>query len=452
MIIDLGVIGILYFAAFAWGANEPWAMGIIAIASLVLLASQLLWDTWHKELKLYRSALYVPLLLFLACASAQLLRVRGAVELGNSWLPHTVERHSTLLYGLLAASYVAIVFLVHHGFRSRNRIKLLFLSILALGVFESLYGLVQYLGDYNYIWDFDRARVGIAGVASGTLINRNHYALLLNLTISAGVGYLHYRSIQLLGGRSLTLRHVLSSPHSAQLAWILLWLALMGLALFFSMSRMGVIAMLACVAMMIVAAKLSQSGKRAAVLGFSLLFVIIGLALYTGIDAVLARYESLAVQGYLDKDRLPIWRDAWKMIEGAPLFGRGLGTFRWTFPAFETFEPDAPARYTHNDYLQALTEVGVVGLVLLLWAFGLCWRAAARNLLQSRDPLVIGIGLGTLGALSACALQEVTDFSLYIPGVATLFAALIGLNLRASRELHEQAKTHPGDAEAQRRI
>ena len=48
MIIDLGVIGIVYFAAFAWGANEPWAMAIIAMASLVLLASHALWDTWHK--------------------------------------------------------------------------------------------------------------------------------------------------------------------------------------------------------------------------------------------------------------------------------------------------------------------------------------------------------------------------------------------------------------------
>lgn len=434
MIIDLGVIGIVYFAAFAWGANEPWAMAIIAMASLGLLASHTLWDTWHKELKLYRSTLYVPLLLFLVCALAQFLRVRGAVELGNSWLPHTVERHSTLLYGLLAASYVAIVFLVHQGFRSRARIKLLVLSILALGVFESLYGLVQYLGDHNYIWDFDRIRVGVSGIASGTLINRNHYALLLNLTISVGVGYLYYRSIQLLGGRNLTPRHVLSSPHSAQLAWIVLWLALMGVALIFSMSRMGIVAMMACVGTMIVAARVSRTGKRAAVLGFSLLFVIMGLALYTGIDAVLARYESLTIQSYLDKDRLPIWRDAWKMIEGAPLFGRGLGTFRWTFPAFETFEPDVPARYAHNDYLQALAEVGVIGILLLLWAFALCWRSAARNLLQSRDPLVIGIGLGTLGVLTACALQEAMDFSLYIPGVATLFAAIIGLNLRASRE------------------
>ena len=434
MIIDLGVIGILFFAAFAWGANEPWAMAVIALASLLLLVSHTLWDTWHKDLKLYRSAFYVPLLLFLACAAVQFLQVRSTVELGNSWLPHTVERHSTLLYGLLAASYVAIVFLVHQGFRSRARIKLLVLSILALGVFESLYGLVQYLGDYNYIWDFDRARVGFTGVASGTLINRNHYALLLNLTICAGVGYLYYRSIQLLGGRNLTLRHVLGSPHSAQLAWLVLWLALMGLALVFSMSRMGIVAMMACVATMIVAAKVSRTGKRTTVLGFSLLFVIIGLALYTGIDAVLARYESLTIQGYLDKDRLPIWRDAWKMIEGAPLFGRGLGTFRWTFPTFETFEPDIPARYAHNDYLQALAEVGVVGVALLLWAFVHCWRAAARNLSQPRDPLVVGIGLGTLGALTACALQEAMDFSLYIPGVATLFAALIGLNLRASIE------------------
>ena len=46
--------------------------------------------------------------------------------------------------------------------------------------------------------------------------------------------------------------------------------------------------------------------------------------------------------------------------------------------------------------------------------------------------MVRGIGLATMGMLTATALQEITDFSLYIPGVAVLFAVLIGLNLRAS--------------------
>ena len=78
-----------------------------------------------------------------------------------------------------------------------------------------------------------------------------------------------------------------------------------------------------------------------------------------------------------------------------------------------------------------MAETGIVGLGLLLWFFVAVWRVALKNLRNDRDPLVRGIGLGTIGALTAIALQEITDFGLYIPGVAMLVAVLVGLNLRA---------------------
>jgi O-antigen ligase len=126
-----------------------------------------------------------------------------------------------------------------------------------------------------------------------------------------------------------------------------------------------------------------------------------------------------------------MWQDAWKMIQKQPVFGQGLGTFRWTYPAYESTEPDTPADYAHSDYIQVLAETGVVGLCLLLWAFGAAWRVAIKNLRHAQDPLVRGIGLGTIGALTAIALQEITDFGLYMPGVAVTAAVLVGLNLRA---------------------
>jgi len=119
------------------------------------------------------------------------------------------------------------------------------------------------------------------------------------------------------------------------------------------------------------------------------------------------------------------------MLQGHSLFGQGLGTFQWTFPAYEQLDPDIPAKYAHNDYLQALAEVGWAGIILLAWAFIAFWRVAAQNLRRSADPLARGVGVATMGILVASALQEITDFSLYIPGVAVLFFVLLGLNLRA---------------------
>ncbi|HUJ88570.1 MAG TPA: O-antigen ligase family protein [Syntrophorhabdales bacterium] len=427
MLFDLAVIGIFCYAALAWGSNEPWAMAVVAIATFTVLAGRTIWDFWRGKVQIVAEWAFVPLLLFLAYAGLQRLRPATALFPGLVSPPLTLEPHSTGLYLLLATAYVALIYLVTHGFRSREQVKRLILCVIVLGAFEALYGLIQYLGGFNYIWDYqvtsDRAR--------GTLINSNHYAFLLNLSICCGFGYLYYRVARLLRGQNLSLRSMLAAPGSGQLAWLVLWLGLMGTAVVFSMSRMGIVAMLAGIGMMIVCAKASEHGTRTKILGLALLCVILVLAVYTGIDTVLDRFDSVAQSGYFDKDRFPIWRQAWSMIQGHTTFGQGLGTFQWSFPAYEDFEPDMPAKYAHNDYLQALAEVGWVGLLLIAAAFAAAWRSALRNLALGFDSLTRGIGVATLGVLTVAAVQEISDFSLYIPGVAALFAVLIGLNFRA---------------------
>lgn len=430
MALNIGIVALCCFAALAFGSNEPWAMGIIIAATGVLLAIRLVSGSWRKKLRLSVGWVYFPLLLFLGFVGLQAWLWKRDLGATTPWRLHTVEQCSTILYLLLAASYVTIVFVVQNGFRSRRDVKFLVISVLALGAFESLYGLIQYLGDYDYIWNFNR--IVSHGLATGTIINRNHYALLLNLAICTGVGFLYYRSKRILRAPKLSFRNAIGNPGSAKLLWIILVIAVMGLALVFSMSRMGIVAMFCSVGVMIAAVSAAESERRGAVMGILVIVAILGLAIYTGIDPVLARYENIGKEWGTEQDRVPLWVDAWKMIEKNPVFGQGLGTFQWTYPAYETIQPDIPAKYAHSDYVQAVAEVGVAGLLLLLWAVGSLWRTALKNL-RNDDPLVRGIGLGTVGGLTAIVLQEVTDFGLYIPGIAVMAAVLAGLNLRASR-------------------
>ncbi len=422
MFTDIGLIPIIFFAALAWGANESWAMALISLAAIGLLFIRFIVDAWRGRVQLGRFWSFAPFVLLVFYVGLQRL-----IKTRTGSLPHTIYDNSTALYMLLLSACVCLMLLVATGLRTRTRAKMLICCVLALGVFEAVYGLVQYLGGYNFVWDYPVA----AGVAHGTFINRNHYALLLNLSMCLGVGFLYYRSLHILRGQNLTFRRVISAPGSAKLAWIMLWPALMGLALIFSMSRMGILALVGCICVMIVSGRFSQETKRTKILGAILICIILGMAAYAGLDAVLVRYEDITQAVNLEKDRIPIWRDAWKMVPGRLIFGDGLGTFQWLFPAYERMEPDTPAKYAHNDYLQALIEIGIIGLALALWAFAASWRAAVRNVRRAKDPLVRGIGLASLGALTAIALQEITDFSLYIPGVAVLTAILLGLNFRA---------------------
>jgi O-antigen ligase len=228
-----------------------------------------------------------------------------------------------------------------------------------------------------------------------------------------------------------SLRLILGAPHTGVLAWTVFWIALMGTAVVFSMSRMGIAALFCSVSAMTIMAKAAQSRMRATVIILILVFAILGMAVYVGVDEIFARFENLSESRESDVGRIALWQDAWKMIQAQPWYGTGLGTFQWTYPAYETVDPDTPARYAHNDYLQILAETGPIGLALMLWFFVALWQTAVKNLRDDKDPLVKGIGLGSIGVLSALALQEITDFGLYIPGVAVLAALLAGLNLRA---------------------
>jgi O-antigen ligase len=425
MLIDLTSVALVLFAAMAWGANTPWAIALFSGGSLLVLAWRLIWDAWRGQLRLFWSWLFLPAFGLLALIGLQQLLPRVALDAPLDSLPHSVEPHTTGLYFLLAAGYAALGLSVIHGFRSRRQLYRLMVLVITFGVLESLYGLVQSLGGIHYIWTVpftdNRAR--------GTLMNPNHYALLLNLAISVGVGYLYARSVKLLRGRKLNLRRLLRMPDSAKLAWIVVWLALIGFGVFVSLSRMGSIAMFVGLGGMLAAGRLVEGGRLRTVIVFSVLFAIVGLGLYAGVEGLLERYMILSQFG--ERDRIPIWRDAWPMASTTLWFGKGLGSFMWTFPAYETIEPDIPAMYAHNDYLQILAEFGIVGIALLIWAGMVCLRTARRNLL-AKDHLVKGIGLATLGVLAATVIQEITDYSLYIPGVAAMFILLIALNERAA--------------------
>jgi O-antigen ligase len=346
------------------------------------------------------------------------------------------------MYFLLAISYIAIIFMMGSGTRSRSLTKWLVVSVIVLGMVESVYGLVQYLGNFNYIWLV--RRTAYESMATGTLINRNHYALLMNMCICTSLGYLYYRSTRMVGDTGISFRRLVSLPGFAKLIWIVIWIVLMGIALMFSTSRMGIAALFLSIgAMMIAAGTATQHARRTAVVAVLLIVAIAGSAVYIGVDALFERYESISQERSSDTDRIALWRDAWKMIAEYPVFGQGFGTFRWTYPAYESVQPDIPAQYAHNDYLQALAEVGVIGLGLLIWAFGAIWRTAVKNIRNLNDPLARGIGIATIGALTAIALQEITDFGLYIPGVAVAAAFLVGLNIRASALSEKQTADQP---------
>jgi len=98
----------------------------------------------------------------------------------------------------------------------------------------------------------------------------------------------------------------------------------------------------------------------------------------------------------------------------SPVFGNGLGYVLWsdTMRSADGLHVQG-ATHPHNAYLQALLDMGVVGLALLCAYYAHVWRrlrALAAD--ASLSPPLRGFYLGAAAALAAVLVSDLTDSSL----------------------------------------
>jgi O-antigen ligase/tetratricopeptide (TPR) repeat protein len=123
-------------------------------------------------------------------------------------------------------------------------------------------------------------------------------------------------------------------------------------------------------------------------------------------------------------------RDSIAMIHDFPLFGVGLGAWPEIYPKY------APPPWgglfmnaTHDEYVQFLAEVGLVGLVL---GGGFLVLAMIRVVsgLMTVPPDLFATAAACAGALAAIAIHSMFDFPLRIPANAILATICLGILLR----------------------
>ena len=161
-------------------------------------------------------------------------------------------------------------------------------------------------------------------------------------------------------------------------------------------------------------------------------------AAWFGWAPVESRLGTLAT-GEAATSRLPLWRDAARLIPAAWAAGTGGGTFQWAEPTVRTTAaPVTLNDSAHNEYLEALVEGGVArfGFTLLLAggvlvAVGRGYRRAAHT---PAEPLLLGAWFG----LAALAGHSVGDFGVHLPAVALLAAGVAGHAMAAAADAGPQ--------------
>jgi O-antigen ligase len=271
--------------------------------------------------------------------------------------------------------------------------------------------------------------------AFGPFVNRNHFAGWMMLAIMVSIGYLFGRlSIFAPSSKASRRERLLwiGSPEGTTVLLVAVGILVMGCSVVWTMSRSG-IAATAVGATLMFAAVTYRSKRRAlrvALAGY-LLVAVMGTVAWRGTDTLFAWYgntKTLEWRFDLWKDTLPALKDFW-------VTGSGLNTYGTLMLGYARSDMSSIPREAHNDYLQLAVEGGVllcVPVVLLIIAVG---RRIVQRLMEPQDEMTWWIRMGAVAGICGMAVQELTEFSLQIPGVALLFATCVAL------AIHQPAPT-----------
>jgi len=336
---------------------------------------------------------------------------------------------------------LAFCLVLLNNFLSLEKIRTLILALVGVGSFEAFYGLFEYWsGRQNIFW---YKKVYYLEEVTGTYINHNHFAGLMELTIplTIAVFTIEY-SRHFVGGKTrfLSILKGLSVGTSCKLAGLLIATGVMFVALVLSKSRVGLVASIFSLVVMV---GLVQRKRRS---HSRVLLTAIGLILITGLAAL--RFDRGPIERFAwwqdeAQIRFNLWKDSIKIVLDFPLLGRGLGTFREVIPYYRSQLDfvkisDAPQgafwHHAHNDYLQLLIECGVVGFLIMAWGLTRTARHLLSGLARATDPEIATMGYALIAGMTALLIHSFSDFNFHIPANALIFSVLLGLCLVLAKE------------------
>ena len=358
----------------------------------------------------------------------------------RGWRPLSLYPWATRQSLLKLVAYLLAALITIDLAASRRARRALFIALVASGGFQAIYGLTEYFTGHQQIFAFKK--VSGVDVATGTFINRNHFAGYLEMTLPLAIALAASGLSRPQGSRESSWSRKLTGGSDRRLfaAGALLLLSLvMATALLCSGSRVGVAsAILALVAVSMVLMWRGR-GKSFAISAVLVAGVLLILFSQGGGDDLLRRFMATPDELRGRSARWSIWSQTISIVEEFPLLGTGLGTFPFINPVFQTSGEGLSFTHAHNDYLETASEMGAAGCLIVLLGISLVVRSLRHR--SERSPGLDTLHYSALGGSTALAFHSITDFNMAIPSNALALVVLLALVVSRRRTVATAPRT-----------
>ncbi len=439
-----------------FGSARAWAWSLAAVAVGILLIGYGVWiagvRSARMRMPLGRFAIpALPVAIALAWALAQALPVgsdladpiwqSAGAALGRPLAARvTSDAFATLTAVMIVLAHLGIFVLTAELCRSPRLAGWALLAIVCASAAYAAYGLVSFFFLPERLLWFERW--AYVGDLTGTFVNRNSSATFHGLGLLASVTLLARHLDEVVA--SSTSRRGLAAGllhAAAEKAWIPIVgiIACLG-AVVLAHSRGGLLSLgIGTMALLIglLSARRSRTGVRWAVAGLAAIAIVVAIGL--GGETTFGRFG----QAVLALERRPdVFRLAGAGIADRPLTGHGLGSFENAFRAYDDGTLDGTWDRAHNDYLEAAFELGIPAAALLLAGIAcVAVRCALGIRRRRRDWHYPALAVAATALVGAHAL---VDFSLQIPAVAALYAAILAIGYAQSWRMPDRAAAPGG--------
>jgi O-antigen ligase len=470
----LGLLAILLWLPLPWGSHSNWAVSLAGTAVFGLLTA---W--WSMaffgvvELPKQVRRLQVPLLIWLLWLAWVAIQAVGLSPASLATLsPASAAIHEPValladrppIYSLSIAPgitwskwiesgvYFGLYFLTVLTVRSDGRLRRLLITLTIAGLVQAFYGSLMVTSGAEYGWLVKKEFY--TDSATGTFVNRNHFAGYLEMTAAAAIALVladlrassgDWRWRTMLTG---LLDLVLSIKFLARLS-----LVVMAVGLVLSRSRMGNLAFFACVSVGGLAYVLLRERQlffKALIFFASILVVdILLVSEKFGLERVIERIDATRPE---QEVRVKLLSEIGPVIGAYGLTGSGLGTFSLAYEPYRSEAMTENLDHAHNDYIEFLVETGIVGVALL--GALLAWHArhAARVIFRRQHRLKVAACFSTLIAMFALGIHSAADFNFQIPANAGTFVVLLAMvagcsdrtRRRSTGQANEQGRVAAG--------
>lgn len=438
----------LIFAPLAFGTVEQWSMTTVQLLIVSTIFAYCVALIKPSE-KLLNVPGLIPLLLLLGFMILQIVPLPGFLvkilspstyavyqpiyEIAETspWMPLTVYWKGTILECVRIATYGFFYVLTVQLLGNGERLKQAVLICVWLAIGIAVIAILQKYSSPDKIYWFRPGPANSAPV--GPWINRSQYCGYMEMMAPLVLALALFFRPVFSAEDPLRQRIVAFFSMSGGNLYMVLGFGVLIVvtSVFVSLSRGGIIA--ASFSLLFFFALLAWKNTRYSSLFFTGLVGCLLLSItWFGWDPIFSRFEKIVdSSGAIQFDRIPTWVNALEIIKDYWLTGSGFGTFIATFPYYRTFSGDALFDHAHNDYIELLTDGGIIGFVLAAWFVVAVVHAGWKMIGRRRDRYAKLISIAALTGIIAMLIHSFSDFNMHNGADGLYFFFLCGLLVSA---------------------